>query len=137
MDALHRLASIAGKPIEIVLPRAYLEPGIFGIARPVLIWPEGISKHLEDAHLEAILAHEVWHVRRRDNLAAAIHMVVEAIFWFHPLVWWLGGRLVEERERACAEEVVAFGNERQVYATSIFQLRDSSVSSHIPSLSLP
>jgi beta-lactamase regulating signal transducer with metallopeptidase domain len=64
-----------------------LEPGIFGIARPVLVWPEGISEHLDDAHLQAIVAHEVCHVRRRDNLAAAIHMLVEAIFWFHPLMW--------------------------------------------------
>ena len=52
---------------------------------------------------------------RRDNLAAAIHMVVEAIFWFHPLVWWIGARLVEERERACDEEVLRLGNEPTVY----------------------
>ena len=57
-----------------------------------LVWPAGISKHLEDAHLEAILAHEIWHVRRRDNLAAVMHMVVASIFWFYPLVWWLGKR---------------------------------------------
>jgi len=55
--------------------------------------------------------HEVQHVRRRDNLAAAMHLVVEAIFWFHPLVWWLGARLVEERERACDEEVLRLGNQ--------------------------
>jgi uncharacterized protein (TIGR03435 family) len=99
-----------------------MEPGIFGIARPVLIWPEGISEHLEDAHLEPIVAHELWHVRRRDNLAAAIHMVVEAVFWFHPLVWWLGARLVDERERACDEAVVAMGSERQLYAESILKV---------------
>ncbi len=92
VEALRRLEPMGGirRRIEIFLSRTSLEPGIFGIARPVLIWPEGISEHLEDAHLEAILAHELWHVRRRDNLAAAIHMLVEAIFWFHPLVWWLG-----------------------------------------------
>jgi bla regulator protein blaR1 len=99
-----------------------LEPGVFGITRPVLIWPKGISEHLEDAHLEAILAHEVWHVRRRDNLAAAIHMIVEALFWFHPLVWWLGVRMLDERERACDEEVVAMGGERRVYAESILKV---------------
>ncbi|PYU78030.1 MAG: hypothetical protein DMG50_28965 [Acidobacteria bacterium] len=41
-----------------------------------------MSERLDDAHLEAILAHELWHVRRRDNLVATMHMVVEAIFWF-------------------------------------------------------
>ena len=60
-------------------------------------------------------------MRRRDNLAAAIHMVVEALFWFHPLVWWLTARLVEERERACDEAVLKVGSERQVYAESILK----------------
>ena len=83
--------------------------------------PEGITKHLSPAQLEAVIAHEMCHVRRRDNLTAAMHMAVEAIFWFHPLVWWLGARLVEERERACDEEVLRLGNEPQVYAESILK----------------
>jgi uncharacterized protein (TIGR03435 family) len=122
-EALRRLERLGGirRSIELFLSAASLEPGIFGIVKPVLIWPKGISEHLQDAHLEAILAHEVWHVRRRDNLAAAIHMAVEAIFWFHPLVWWLGSRLVEERERACDEEVLQLGSEPQVYAESILK----------------
>jgi uncharacterized protein (TIGR03435 family) len=49
-------------------------------------------------------------------------MVVEASFWFHPLVWWLGTRLVEERERACDEEVLESGRERQIYAESILKI---------------
>ncbi len=109
--------------------QASLEPGILGIVRPALIWPAGISAQLTDAHLEAIIAHEVWHVRRRDNLAAAMHMVVEAIFWFHPLVWWLGTRLVEERERACDEEVLRLGNPPQVYAESILKTCEFCVGS--------
>jgi bla regulator protein BlaR1 len=124
LSALRRIERIGGihKPIVLLLSPASLEPGIFGIARPALIWPEGISPRLEDAHLEAILAHEVWHVRRRDNLAAALHMLVEAVFWFHPLVWWLGARLVEERERACDEQVVAWGSDPQIYAESILKV---------------
>ncbi len=131
VNALRRLERLGGlrKPIAFLLSRASLEPGIFGIARARLIWPEGISRHLEDAHLEAVLAHEVWHVRRRDNLFAALHMLVEAVFWFHPLVWWLGGRLVEERERACDEEVVALGSDRQVYAESILKVCEFCLSS--------
>jgi beta-lactamase regulating signal transducer with metallopeptidase domain len=124
VEALRRMERIGGiqRPIRMLLSSASLEPGIFGIVRPVLLWPEGISEHLEDAHLEAIVAHEVWHVRWRDNLAAAMHMVVEAIFWFHPLVWWLGTRLVDERERACDEQVLELGTERHVYAESILRI---------------
>jgi uncharacterized protein (TIGR03435 family) len=124
LGALRRIERLGGirKPIAILLSRTSLEPGIFGIARPVLIWPQGISHRLEDAHLEAILAHEVWHVRRRDNLYAALHMLVEAVFWFYPLVWWVGARLLEERERACDEEVVELGSDRQIYAESILKV---------------
>jgi len=61
------------------------------------------------------------HVRRRDNLASAVHMLVEAIFWFHPLVWWIGARLIEEREHACDEAVVKLGNDPEVYAESILR----------------
>jgi bla regulator protein blaR1 len=131
VEALRRVELARGirKRIEMFVSRTPLEPGIFGIAKPVLIWPGGISERLEDAHLEAILAHEVWHVRRQDNLAAAMHMVVEAVFWFHPMVWWLGARLVEERERACDEEVLASGCERQVYAESILKICEYCVES--------
>lgn len=123
VEALRRLESLADmkKPMQMLSSRASLEPGIFGILKPVLLWPEEISERLSDEHLEAILAHELWHVRRRDNLAAAVHMVVEAIFWFHPLIWWLGARLIEERELACDEGVLATGSRRQVYAESILK----------------
>jgi bla regulator protein BlaR1 len=136
VEALRRIERIAGtRHTEILKSSASLEPGIFGITSPTLVWPEGISEHLEDAHLEAILAHEVWHVRRRDNLAAAMHMVVEAIFWFHPLVWWVGIRLVDERERACDEEVLELGSERQVYAESILKTCEFCVGSPLACVS--
>jgi uncharacterized protein (TIGR03435 family) len=100
---------------------ALLEPGIFGIFRPVLVLPEGIADCLTREQLQAILAHELCHMRRRDNLFAALHMLVETIFWFHPLVWWIGARLVEERERACDEEVLWLGNEPEIYAEGILK----------------
>jgi beta-lactamase regulating signal transducer with metallopeptidase domain len=124
VDALRRMERLVGirRPIPIVSSPAFLEPGIFGMVSPVLLWPQGISAHLGDAHLQAVVAHEVWHVRRRDNLAAALHMVVEAAFWFHPLVWWLEARLVAEREGACDEKVLELGSERRIYAESILRI---------------
>jgi|HubBroStandDraft_1064217.scaffolds.fasta_scaffold01177_3 bla regulator protein BlaR1 len=110
-----------GARVPVLTSAALLEPGVFGIFRPVLLLPEGITERLAPAHLDAILAHELCHVRRRDNLAAALHMAVEAIFWFHPLVWWIGARLLEERERACDEEVLRLGSQAEVYAESILK----------------
>jgi uncharacterized protein (TIGR03435 family) len=137
IEALRRVERASGIPkrVEMLLSRTTLEPGIFGMAQPILLWPEGISAHLDDAHLEAVLAHELWHVRRRDNLAAALHMLVEAIFWFHPLVWWLGARLVDERERACDEQVLELGSQRHVYAESILKVCEFCVGSPLACVS--
>ena len=109
-------------PIRIVSTAARLEPGVIGMFRPVLLLPEGIAIRLTQAQLQAVLAHELCHVRRRDNLAAAVHMLVEALFWFHPLVWWLGARLIDERERTCDEEVLQAGGHAQAYAEGILKV---------------
>jgi beta-lactamase regulating signal transducer with metallopeptidase domain len=83
-----------------------MEPGVVGLWRPVLLVPFGIEDDLAPRQLAAVLTHELCHIRRRDNVTAAVHMIAEAVFWFYPVVWWIGSRLVDERERACDEEVV-------------------------------
>jgi uncharacterized protein (TIGR03435 family) len=109
------------RPLALGLTDSALEPGVFGVLRPVLLWPRAMSARLDDRQVEAILAHELAHVRRHDNLAALVHMTVQAVFWFHPLVWWLGARLIEERERACDEDVVRLGSDPEIYARSILE----------------
>ena len=106
-------------PIPVRSSSARLEPGVFGIFRPGLLLPDGLSEHLTSSQFEAIIAHELCHVRRRDNLASAIHMVVEALFWFHPIVKWIQARLLEERERACDEAVLRMGSDPKDYAEGI------------------
>jgi bla regulator protein blaR1 len=93
-------------PIPVMSSPTLVEPGVFGVFRPVLLLPEGVFERLTPAQLRAVIAHELCHVRHRDNPVAAVHMFVETVFWFHPLVWWIGRRMVEERERACDEEVL-------------------------------
>lgn len=99
-----------------------LEPGVFGIIRPRLVLPRGIAERLSPEQLDAIVAHEICHMRRRDNLTAALHMVVEALFWFHPVVWWLRARLMEERERACDEAVLDATQKPIAYAEGILSV---------------
>jgi len=119
-----RAASPAAIPagVPVLWASSLLEPGVVGILRPVMVLPEGIRNRLTSAQLDAIVAHEMCHVRRRDNLTFAIHMVVETLFWFHPLVWWIRARLVEERELACDESVLQAGNEAEVYAEGILNV---------------
>jgi bla regulator protein blaR1 len=108
--------------VPVFLSPAPIEPGIFGILRPVLLLPEGILERLSPQQLRAVIAHEVCHLRRRDNLTFAVHMIVEVLFWFYPPVWWVGSRLIDERERACDEAVVQAGGAAQVYAEGILSV---------------
>jgi uncharacterized protein (TIGR03435 family) len=105
--------------LDVMSSPSTLEPGVVGIWRPVLLLPDGLVERLTSAQLNALIAHERCHVRCHDNLAAAVHMLVETIFWFHPLVWWIERRMIDERERACDEAVLRAGNDPDEYAEGI------------------
>jgi bla regulator protein blaR1 len=130
-----RAAMRASKPMDVAASISVqtapgvIEPGVVGFVRPVLVLPEGIAHELTAAQMDAVIAHEQAHIRRRDNLTSALHMIVEAIFWFHPAVWWIGAKLVEERERACDEAVLTMGNEPHVYAEGILNVCKSYLES--------
>ena len=114
-------------PVPVLVTAGDLSPGVFGIFRPRVILTESVVQELDSQQLHAVLAHELCHVRRRDNLLAAIHQCVQVIFWFHPLVWWVGANLMRERELACDESVIEDGHEQQVYAESILSVCRLSV----------
>jgi bla regulator protein blaR1 len=124
LETVRRIERSLGskRPTAVIVSECNLEPGIVGIFRPALLLPASVAGRLDDAQLDAIILHELWHVRRRDNLAAAMHMLVQAVFWFHPFVWWIGARLIDERERACDEKVVAHGSAPQAYAEGILKV---------------
>jgi uncharacterized protein (TIGR03435 family) len=108
--------------IRTVSSPALMEPGVFGVFRPVMVLPEGILDRLTAAQLSGVVAHELCHVYHRDNLIAAVHMFVETVFWFHPLVWWIGKRMVAEREYACDEDVLIRGADPRIYAEGILNV---------------
>jgi bla regulator protein BlaR1 len=141
-----RLALRAATPISlgpecdtrgfrVLVSSSSLEPGVCGVWRPVLLLPEGLLPHLTRPQLLALLAHERCHIRSRDNLAAAVHMAVEAIFWFHPFVWWIESRMIEERERACDEAVLQSGSLPVDYAEGILEVCRRSIASPLTCVS--
>ena len=121
--------------IQVRSSPVLLEPGVVGSLRPILLLPLGITQRLAPPQMKAVLSHELCHVRRRDNLTSAAHIVVEAIFWFHPLVWWIGARLLEERERACDESVLGLGHDPRDYAEAILNICKSYLESPVPCVS--
>ena len=108
------------------------EPSVVGLFHPVILLPEGIEAHLTQLQLEAVLLHELAHVRRRDNLTGLIHRAAEVLFWFHPLIWWIGARLNDERERACDEDVLREGIEPKAYAESILRICELYLRAPLP-----
>jgi uncharacterized protein (TIGR03435 family) len=118
--------------LRVVSSAARLEPGLFGIFRPTLWLPEGIAARLSPHELDAILAHELCHALHHDNLAALLHMLVEALFWLHPAVWWLGAQLLKEREQACDEHVVHSTIHPEAYAEGILKVCEYYVSQPLP-----
>ena len=118
-----------GTRLEVRVTTMRLEPGVIGVVRPVLLLPDGLVAKLTSAQLRTVFEHELCHVRRRDNLTAAVHMLVEALFWFHPVIWWIGARLVEERERACDEAVLTATGDAQSYAEAIIAVCETYVRS--------
>jgi uncharacterized protein (TIGR03435 family) len=130
-EALRRIerSSGSGASLAIFASDDAIEPSIFGMFHTILLWPVRITSRLSDEELETILLHELSHVRRRDNLAGALHLIVEALFWYHPLVWWLGARIFHEREKACDEDVLRWGCASQVYAEGILKVCEFCIAS--------
>jgi TonB family protein len=117
------------RPITLKFAERLVEPGIVGIWQPVLLWPKALGTSLTDEEVESIIAHEVSHVERHDNLFASLHTVATTLFWFHPLIWWIGARLMSERERACDERVLALGQQPAAYAASILKTCEFCIAS--------
>ena len=98
--------------------------------RPRIIMPDGLSDILGQPELHAVLAHELAHVRRHDNLVAAMVRVIASVFWFHPLLWWIERRMMAEREIACDQLVLAAGAGQREYAAGILKVCRMSFIGH-------
>jgi TonB family protein len=111
------------RDIRLVVSPHVGEPGVWGAWRRITIaLPEGIGERLTDEELETVMLHELIHVARYDNLVSHFQMFVSCLFWFHPLVWIISRKLLEERERACDEAVVRACSQSEIYAASILKV---------------
>jgi bla regulator protein BlaR1 len=119
-DSLARAARPApGSSLDTRVTDAAIEPAVARVFHPVVLLPSALLGRLSAAELDAVLAHERAHIRRHDNFTARLHGLVEILFWFHPLVWWIGRQMLEEREQACDEAVLAQGHDATKYAEGI------------------
>ena len=109
-------------------------PVVVGPGRPVILFPSRMAFALAPAELNRILLHETAHVRRRDDWLQLAQRIIEALFFFHPAVRWIGRRLELEREAACDDHVVAADTARGAYARCLIRLAEMAA---MPGASLP
>ena len=81
-------------------------PSVIGTIRPVVLLPVAALTNLTPDQIEALLAHELAHIRRRDYAMNLAQTVAEALLFFHPAVWWMSARIREEREHCCDDVAV-------------------------------
>ena len=99
-------------------------PLAMGIVRSLIILPASALMALNPEQLEAVLAHELAHVRRADYLWNLVQTMVETLFFFHPAVWWLGRRLRQQRELCCDDVAVQSCADPLIYATALLRLEE-------------
>ena len=91
-------------------------PGVIGIIKPMVLIPASMLSGYSASDLEAIVAHELAHIRRHDYLFNLLQMVMESIFFFNPAVWWISHRIRLEREVCCDAEAMRATGQRFEYA---------------------
>lgn len=94
------------RPVPLKMMASLAGPITFGFWRPVVLLPAALLSGMPVALVEALLAHELAHVRRLDYLANLLQSAVESLLFFHPVVWWLSTRMRAEREQV-ADELAA------------------------------
>ncbi len=121
VDGLKRRLRLT-RQIALVETRAIDVPAVVGVFRPVIFVPLGIFSGLAPQQVEAILAHELAHVRRHDYLMNLGQTVVETILFYHPAVWWICACMRCERENCCDDIAAGACGDAKGYAAALTEL---------------
>ncbi len=123
-ETVERLASRLGMkgPVEVMISAIAESPSVVGWLRPVILLPAASLAGLTPEQLESVLAHELAHIRRHDYTVNVLQAVVETLLFYHPAVWWISGRIREERELCCDDMAVACCQDAVGYARALTEL---------------
>ena len=108
--------------VELLVSGRVFAPTVVGWLRPLVLMPVGALSGLPPAQLEALLAHELAHIRRHDYLVNILQSVAEALLFYHPAVWWVSGQIRAEREFCCDDVAVAITGDAVTYARALTEV---------------
>ena len=103
---------------------AVTAPMVIGWLKPVVLFPTASLMGLSPEQCEAILLHELAHIRRRDYLVNAVQVAMETLLFYHPAVWWVSQRIRRERELCCDDVVVGATGSPLVYVKALYLLEE-------------
>jgi beta-lactamase regulating signal transducer with metallopeptidase domain len=112
------------RPVVLLQSASIDVPTVIGWLKPVVLLPMGALAGLSPLQLEAILAHELAHIRRHDYLVNLLQSLVETLLFYHPAVWWLSRRIRIEREHCCDDLAVSLCGDPVVYARALAELEE-------------
>jgi uncharacterized protein (TIGR03435 family) len=110
------------RPVRLLVSALVQVPTVVGWLRPVVLVPVGALGGLPAEHMEALLLHELAHIRRHDYLMNILQSVAESLLFYHPAVWWLSGHIRTERELCCDDVAVSISGDALTYARALAQL---------------
>jgi beta-lactamase regulating signal transducer with metallopeptidase domain len=112
------------KGIELLESAMVRSPIVIGHLKPVILFPIGAINRLNPDEVEAILAHELAHILRNDYVFNIIQSVIEALFYFHPAVWWISAQIRNERENCCDDMAIELCGNAMNYAKSLVSVQE-------------
>ena len=109
-------------PFRIVESAVVDSPILIGWLQPLVVLPIAAMAQMSAAQVEALVAHELAHIRRRDYAINLLQTIAEALLFFHPGVWWVSRRIRQEREHCCDDAAIAVAGEATAYAEALMAL---------------
>jgi beta-lactamase regulating signal transducer with metallopeptidase domain len=124
IDTVARLARRMkiDRPVRVLMSALAGTPTVAGWLKPVILLPAATFTGLTVEQLEAVLAHELAHIRRHDYLVNLLQALVETLFFYHPAVWWISSRIRAEREFCCDDLAVEICGDSVLYARALTRL---------------
>ena len=111
-----------GRAVRLLESTSVSVPTVIGWLKPVVLLPTSALAGLAPNQMEAILAHELAHIRRHDYIVNLFQTVVETLLFYHPAVWWLSRRIRAERENCCDDLAVSLCGDPVAYAAALAEL---------------
>ena len=110
------------RPVRLLTSARVAVPTVVGWLRPVILMPVGALAGLPFEHIEALLAHELAHIRRHDYVVNILQSIAEATLFYHPAVWWISNQARNEREECCDDVAVSITGDAVAYAEALARL---------------